>query len=55
MDASYCIVFCNERWELGKQREFVMVGHCFGGLVLKSLMVEARTIAKRKPRNMFLI
>jgi hypothetical protein len=52
MDVSYCIVFCSDKWELGKQHEFVMVGHCFGGLVLKSLMVEARTIAKRKPRNM---
>jgi len=52
MDVSYCIVLCSDRWELGKQRKFVMIGHCFGGLVLKSLMVEARKIAKRKPRNM---
>jgi hypothetical protein len=51
MDVSYCIVLCNDRWELGKQREFVMIGHYFGGLVLKSLMVEVHTIAKKKTKK----
>ncbi|KAH8963207.1 hypothetical protein BDL97_05G140400 [Sphagnum fallax] len=39
------LVLSNE-WRLGRQHGFVLVGHCFGGLVIKSLVEEARKRAR---------
>ncbi len=36
------IVLCSNMWRLGQRYGFVMTGHCFGGLVIKSLMEEAQ-------------
>ncbi len=46
------IVICS-RWRLGQRHGFVMIGHCFGGLVIKSLMEEAQKRSKSKPENDF--
>jgi hypothetical protein len=31
----------SKKWRLGQQHGFVLIGHCFGGLVIKSLVEEA--------------
>ncbi|CAK9877270.1 unnamed protein product [Sphagnum jensenii] len=31
----------SDEWRLGRQHGFVLIGHCFGGLVIKSLVEEA--------------
>jgi hypothetical protein len=36
---------------LGRQHGFVLIGHCFGGLVIKSLVEEARKRALENVRN----
>jgi hypothetical protein len=36
---------------LGRQHGFVLIGHCFGGLVIKSLVEEARKRALQNVRN----
>ncbi len=50
MDFHIYIVLCSE-WRLGQKHGFVMIGHCFGGLVIKSLMEEAQKGSKITPRN----
>jgi hypothetical protein len=45
------IVLCSNRWRLGQKDGFVMIGHCFGGLVIKSLMEEAQKRSVMTPRN----
>ncbi len=47
------IVVCSDRWRLGQRYGFVMIGHCFGGLVIKSLMEEAQKGSQWTPRNNF--
>jgi hypothetical protein len=36
----------SKKWRLGQQHGFVLIGHCFGGLVIKSLVEEARKRAR---------
>ncbi|CAM6024417.1 unnamed protein product [Sphagnum balticum] len=36
----------SDEWRLGRQHGFVLIGHCFGGLVVKSLVEEARKRAR---------
>ncbi|CAM6002253.1 unnamed protein product, partial [Sphagnum balticum] len=36
----------SDEWRLGRQHGFVLIGHCFGGLVIKSLVEEARKRAR---------
>jgi len=36
----------SDQWSLGGQHGFVLIGHCFGGLVIKSLVEEARKRAR---------
>lgn len=45
------IVLCSDRWRLGQRCGFVMIGHCFGGLVIKSLMEEVQKGSQSKPEN----
>ncbi len=45
------IVLSSNRWRLGQRHGFVMIGHCFGGLVIKSLMEEAYKRSVMTPRN----
>ncbi len=42
-----------DRWELGRKRPVVLVGHEFGGDVIESLVMEAKGIVKntRLPRS----
>jgi hypothetical protein len=47
------IVLCSNTWRLGQRYGFVMIGHCFGGLVIKSLMEEAQKRSQSKPNNSF--
>ena len=35
------MVVCSDRWKLGQEHPFVLVGHNIGGLVIKALVVEA--------------
>ncbi|CAK9216345.1 unnamed protein product [Sphagnum troendelagicum] len=44
------LVFSN-RWKLGQRCGFVLVGHCFGGLVIKSLVEEANKRAYSRAKN----
>jgi len=41
----------SHEWRLGQQHGFVLIGHCFGGLVIKSLVEEARKTALQNVRN----
>ncbi|CAK9274049.1 unnamed protein product, partial [Sphagnum jensenii] len=41
----------SDEWRLGRQHGFVLIGHCFGGLVIKSLVEEARKRALENVRN----
>ncbi|CAK9228141.1 unnamed protein product [Sphagnum troendelagicum] len=41
----------SHEWRLGQQHGFVLIGHCFGGLVIKSLVEEARKRALQNVRN----
>ncbi|CAM6017555.1 unnamed protein product [Sphagnum balticum] len=36
----------SDEWRLGRQHGYVLIGHCFGGLVIKSLVEEARKRAR---------
>ncbi|KAH9545574.1 hypothetical protein CY35_12G054900 [Sphagnum magellanicum] len=45
------ILVISNRWRLGQRYGFVMIGHCFGGLVIKSLMEEAQKRSVMTPRN----
>jgi len=36
----------SKKWRLGQQHGFVLIGHCFGGLVIKSLVEVARKRAR---------
>jgi len=36
-----CFCIDSSRWKLGQRCGFVLVGHCFGGLIIKSLVEEA--------------
>jgi hypothetical protein len=45
------ILVISNRWRLGQKDGFVMIGHCFGGLVIKSLMEEAQKRSVMTPRN----
>lgn len=40
-------------WKLYKNQKIVLVGHSFGGLVIKSLVVEASRRAKSRAKNKF--
>jgi hypothetical protein len=48
-----CASSYNGRWELGRKRPVVLVGHEFGGDVIKSLVMEAKGIVTntRPPRS----
>jgi hypothetical protein len=41
----------SSRWKLGQQCGFVLVGHCFGGLIIKSLVEEANKRAYGRVKN----
>ncbi len=42
--AEAVLLCCVSRWELGRKRPVVLVGHEFGGDVIKSLVMEAKEI-----------
>ncbi|KAH8963228.1 hypothetical protein BDL97_05G142000 [Sphagnum fallax] len=44
-------IVLSDEWRLGRQHGFVLIGHCFGGLVIKSLVEEARKRALQNVRN----
>ncbi|KAH8963222.1 hypothetical protein BDL97_05G141400 [Sphagnum fallax] len=44
-------IVLSDEWRLGRQHGFVLTGHCFGGLVIKSLVEEARKRALQNVRN----
>ncbi len=48
-------MFCidSSRWKLGERCGFVLVGHCFGGLIIKSLVEEAYKRAYGRVENKF--
>ncbi len=41
----------SSRWKLGQRCGFVLVGHCFGGLIIKSLVEEANKRAYNRVKN----
>ncbi|CAM6043671.1 unnamed protein product [Sphagnum compactum] len=41
----------SSRWKLGERCGFVLVGHCFGGLIIKSLVEEANKRAYGRVNN----
>jgi hypothetical protein len=41
----------SSRWKLGQRCGFVLVGHCFGGLIIKSLVEEANKRAYGRVNN----
>jgi hypothetical protein len=41
----------SSRWKLGQRCGFVLVGHCFGGLVIKSLVEQANNRAYGRVNN----
>jgi hypothetical protein len=41
----------SSRWKLGQRCKFVLVGHCFGGLIIKSLVEEANKRAYGRVNN----
>lgn len=45
------ILVSSSTWNVGQRCGFIMIGHCFGGLVIKSLMEEAYKRAHSTPRN----
>jgi len=46
-----CFGIDSNRWKLGQRCGFVLVGHCFGGLVIKSLVDEANKRVYSRPKN----
>jgi hypothetical protein len=47
-----CLIMCDrEGSDIGQKRAVVLIGHSFGGLVIKSLVVEAQRLAKSNARN----
>ncbi len=46
-----CFGIDSSRWKLGQRCKFVLVGHCFGGLIIKSLVEEANKRAYSKVNN----
>jgi hypothetical protein len=46
-----CFGIHSSRWKLGQRCGFVLVGHCFGGLIIKSLAEEANKRAYSKVKN----
>ncbi|CAM6035758.1 unnamed protein product [Sphagnum compactum] len=45
------ILVSSSTWNVGQRCGFIMIGHCFGGLVIKSLMELAYKRAHSTPRN----
>jgi hypothetical protein len=41
----------SSRWKLGQRCGFVLIGHCFGGLIIKSLVEEANKRAYDSVKN----
>jgi len=46
-----CFGIDSSRWKLGQRYGFVLVGHCYGGLIIKSLVKEANKRAYDRVRN----
>ncbi len=46
-----CFGIDSSRWKLGQRYGFVLVGHCFGGLIIKSLVEEANKRAYSRVKN----
>jgi hypothetical protein len=46
-----CFGIDSNRWKLGQQCGFVLVGHCFGGFIIKSLVEEANKRAYGRVKN----
>jgi hypothetical protein len=46
-----CFGIDSSRWKLGQQSGFVLVGHCFGGLIIKSLVEEANKRVYGRAKN----
>ncbi len=46
-----CFGIGSDRWKLGQRCGFVLIGHCFGGLVIKSLVEEANKRVYSRAKN----
>jgi hypothetical protein len=46
-----CFGIDSNRWKLGQRCGFVLIGHCFGGLIIKSFVEEANKRAYGRVRN----